>query len=103
MGRWAEVGRVEDEVESTRCPCEQVDSTAQCSSRLTNTPEDMRAGEDIVAAVLNPDDARGLCRCRCRRPLAAGRPKPTSCPAGEACQYTVKYECSPGRKEKKEG
>ena len=36
VGRWVEVGRVE--VESARCPCEQVDSTAQRSSRLTNTP-----------------------------------------------------------------
>ena len=53
---------VEVEVESARCPCEQVDSIAQCSSRLTNKSEDKRAGEDIVAVVLNPDNARGLCR-----------------------------------------
>ena len=103
MGRWVEVGRVEDEVESARCPCEQVDSTAQCSSRLTNTPEDMRTGEDIDAVVLNPEDARGLCRCRSRRPLAAGMSESTLSPAGEACQYTVQCECSPRRTEKKEG
>ena len=55
---WAEVGRVE--VESARCPCEQVDSTAQCSSRLTNRSEDKRAGEDIVAVVRNADNSSGV-------------------------------------------